>query len=117
MEGEILEGRDVLIDQLEELPPAARGKRYPIDPALQSRLRTEDSMQAIELEATIDAQHHIHVEVPESVPPGRARVILLFEPATEPAKERLFGRFRGQGQVPANFDEALPDEFWTGDTR
>lgn len=69
-------------------------------------------MQAIELEATIDARHQIHVDVPDTVPSGKARVIVLFELAAGPAQERVFGQFRGMGHVPDDFDEPLPDELW-----
>ena len=72
-------------------------------------------MQALELDATIDARHQIHVDVPDTVPPGKARVILLFEPAIQPAQDRVFGQFRGMGHVPEDFNDPLPDEFWTGE--
>jgi hypothetical protein len=48
-------------------------------------------MQAIELEATVDGQHQIHADVPDIVPPGKARLIVLFEPAGKLAGERVFG--------------------------
>lgn len=72
-------------------------------------------MQAIELDATIDAHHQIHVNVPDTVPPGKARVILLFEPISQPAQNRVFGQFRGMGKVPKDFNDPLPDDFWMGE--
>jgi hypothetical protein len=69
-------------------------------------------MQAVELEATVDDQHRIHVDMPDIVPPGKARLIVLFEPLGKPAGERVFGQFRGMGHVPDDFDAPLPDEFW-----
>jgi len=73
-------------------------------------------MQAIEIEATIDAQHAIHAVLPQSVPPGKARLILLYEQQEPQQEEREFGRFRGHGHVPDDFDQPLPDGFWTGET-
>lgn len=72
-------------------------------------------MQAIELEATIDSRHEIHVNLPDSVPPGKARLILLFEAFRPEKQERIFGQFQGLGQVPADFDDPLPEAFWTGE--
>lgn len=69
-------------------------------------------MQAIELEATVDEQHKIHADVPDIVPPGKARLIVLFEPVGALTQERVFGQFRGMGYVPDDFNTPLPDEFW-----
>ncbi|MDD5297679.1 MAG: hypothetical protein PHU46_12270 [Rhodocyclaceae bacterium] len=74
-------------------------------------------MQAIELEATIDSRHEIHVNLPDSVPVGKARLLLLFEGVASQKQERVFGQFQGKGQVPADFDEPLPETFWTGESR
>jgi hypothetical protein len=71
-------------------------------------------MHAIELDATIDAQHVIHAVLPDTVPPGKARLILLYEQAEPQRQEREFGRFRGHGHVPDDFDQPLPEAFWTG---
>lgn len=70
-------------------------------------------MQAIELDAMVDSQHQLHVHLPASVPQGKARLILLFEAPLPQKEERQFGLFRGQGQVPPDFNDALPETFWT----
>lgn len=72
-------------------------------------------MQAIELEATIDALHGIHAVLPDSVPPGKVRLILLFDAPALQQQERTFGRFRNKGRVPDDFDEPLPEGFWTSE--
>ena len=64
-------------------------------------------MQAIEIDATIDAQRAIHAVLPDTVPPGKARLILLYEPQKPQQQTREFGRFRGHGHVPDDFDEPL----------
>lgn len=77
-------------------------------------------MHAIELEASVDAKHEIHLAVPAHVPPGRARLILLFEESQtdgHSAGRRIFGQFKGQGTVPEDFNEPLPESFWTGESQ
>jgi hypothetical protein len=65
-------------------------------------------MQAIELEATIDARHGLKVDLPDNVPPGKARVIVLFEAAPVLEQRRVFGRFRGKISTPEDFNDPLP---------
>ncbi len=74
-------------------------------------------MQAIELDATIDAHHGLRIELPENVPPGKARVIVLFEDPPSLAKPRVFGKFRGRYTVPEDFNDPLPDDFWAGESK
>ena len=38
------------------------------------------------------------------------------EPTETTQSLRKFGQFRGQIQISDNFDEALPDEFWLGES-
>ena len=80
-------------------------------------------MHAIELEASVDAKHEIHLALPAHVPPGKARLILLFEesltsrhqaPPPLPVR-RIFGKFKGKGTVPEGFNEPLPESYWTGE--
>ena len=74
-------------------------------------------MHAIELEASVDAKHEIHLALPAHVPPGKARLILLFEESPSSRRlpvRRIFGQFKGQGTVPEDFNEPLPESFWTG---
>ena len=82
-------------------------------------------MHAIELEASVNAEHEIHLALPAHVPPGKARLILLFEesqPSRYPSQfplpaRRIFGQFKGQGTVPEDFNEPLPESFWTGESQ
>jgi hypothetical protein len=55
-------------------------------------------MQALELTTEINEQHQIHLQLPDTVKAGKAKVIVLLEDATEvqPQKKRVFGQFRGK---------------------
>lgn len=75
-------------------------------------------MHAIELEASVDARHEIHLTLPAHVPPGKARLILLFDESPSGrhmSARRIFGQFKGQGTVPEDFNEPLPESYWTGE--
>lgn len=74
-------------------------------------------MQAIELEAIIDARHGLRVDLPDDIPPGKARVIVLYDAQPSPVQRRVFGKFRGRGSVPADFNDPLPDDVWLGETK
>ncbi len=74
-------------------------------------------MRAIELVTEIDEQHEIHLKLPDDCEQGKARVIVLVGNEEQPSvvpKERKFGQFRGKIRLSEDFDEPLPDEFWTG---
>lgn len=75
-------------------------------------------IQAIEFDAIIDSHNEIHIKLPLSTDKRKARVIVLLDEAhpepTLPAM-RQFGSFRGMGEVPDDFDDPLPDSFWTGE--
>lgn len=72
-------------------------------------------MQAIELNANIDLNHQIHLQVPEDWPCQNVKVIILLESetATKP-KKRQFGQFRGSIKMADDFNAELSDEFWLG---
>jgi len=77
-------------------------------------------MHAIELEASVNAKHEIHLTLPAHVPSGKARLILLFEDSQASrhlVTRRIFGQFKGQGTVPEDFNEPLPESFWTGESQ
>lgn len=73
-------------------------------------------MQALELIAVINEQHQIHLQLPDFIKAGKAKVIVLLEDAadTPPAAKRVFGLFRGKIKINEDFDNELPDEFWLG---
>jgi hypothetical protein len=73
-------------------------------------------MQALELNTVINEQHQIHLQLPPSVKAGKAKVIVLLEEAAEaiPPQKRVFGQFRGKIKVGDDFDNELPEDFWTG---
>ena len=73
-------------------------------------------MQAIEVEATVNKDHCIHVQLPDEWANKRVRVVILQEDeAQESAPKRAplkLGMFRGQIKMSDDFDDELPDEFW-----
>ena len=70
-------------------------------------------MHAIELPAEIDQNHQIHLQLPETVKVGKAKVIVMYEDeAAQPSKPITLGLFEGQIQISDDFDEPLPDSFW-----
>jgi hypothetical protein len=71
------------------------------------------TMHAIELPAEIDQNHQIHLQLPETVKVGKAKVIVMYEDeAAQPSKPITLGLFEGQIQISDDFDEPLPDSFW-----
>ncbi len=73
-------------------------------------------MQTIELQASIDEKHQIHLQVPENLPPQKVKVIVLLD-SEETVKTgmRVFGQFRGKVHMTDDFNAELPDEFWLGE--
>lgn len=72
-------------------------------------------MQAIELHATIDENHQIHLQLPVDYPPQAAKVIILLENIGKVSlKNRQFGQFKGKIHIADDFDAPLADEFWLG---
>lgn len=69
-------------------------------------------MHTIELPADIDQNHQIHLQLPETVKAGKAKVIVMYEEETTQNKPFIFGLFKGQIQISDDFDEPLPDSFW-----
>lgn len=73
-------------------------------------------MQAIEMEAEVSNKHEIILKLPESINAGMVKVIVMFEEEPLPSKQkRTFGQFIGKIKINDDFDDALPDSFWTGD--
>ncbi|MFU8833558.1 MAG: hypothetical protein ACNA7J_15580 [Wenzhouxiangella sp.] len=62
-------------------------------------------MQALELNTVINEQHQIHLQLPDSVKAGKAKVIVLLEDAadTQPSSKRVFGQFRGKIKINEDF--------------
>jgi len=62
-------------------------------------------MQALELNTVINEQHQIHLQLPDSVKAGKAKVIVLLEDAadTQPAAKHVFGQFRGKIKISEDF--------------
>jgi hypothetical protein len=69
-------------------------------------------MHTIELPADIDQNHQIHLQLPETVKAGKAKVIVMYEEETKQHKPFKLGLFAGQIQISDDFDEPLPDSFW-----
>lgn len=73
-------------------------------------------MQALELSIEINEQHQIHLQLPDSIRAGKAKVLVLLEDVTEPQpkKKRVFGQFRSKIKISEDYDNELPDDFWLG---
>jgi hypothetical protein len=70
-------------------------------------------MHAIELPADIDQNHQIHLQLPETVKMGKAKVIVMYEEeAQAPSKPLKLGLFEGKIKISDDFDDPLPDSFW-----
>lgn len=65
-------------------------------------------MHAIEFVAEIDQNHQIHLQLPETVNAGKAKVIVMYEDeAAQPQKPITFGLFKEKIQISDDFDEPL----------
>ena len=71
-------------------------------------------MQAIEIEVNINEKHQIHLQLPDSIHAGKAKVIVMYEEGDSNKKNKPFeyGLFQGQIEISDDFDEPLPDSFW-----
>ena len=69
-------------------------------------------MQAIELSAQITQSHEIHLKLPAHIRAGRAKVIVMYETEQPVQRPRVFGQFKQQIQIRADFDDELPEQFW-----
>ncbi len=73
-------------------------------------------MQALELTTVINEHHQIHLQLPDSIKAGKAKVIVLLDETAEALapQKRVFGQFRGKIKINEDFDNELPEEFWLG---
>lgn len=77
-------------------------------------------MQAIEMNAQVDDNHEIKLKLPDAVKHGTVKVIVMYDDAPNIAsaeKRRQFGQFKGKIKISDDFNDALPDTFWTGEER
>lgn len=75
-------------------------------------------MQALEMRAEVTKERELRLKLPHDIQHGTVRVIVLYEQAEPPAQaqaKRQFGQFKGQIDISEDFDDALPDAFWSGD--
>ncbi len=70
-------------------------------------------MQAIELSAEIDQNQQIHLQLPKNINAHKARVIVMYEEDEPPKKPIVLGLFKDKIQMSDDFNEPLPDSFWT----
>ena len=68
-------------------------------------------MQALELHAEIDAQHQIHLQLPESIKAKTAKIIVMYDelPELNEKPKRVFGQFRGKIHMADDFNTELLD--------
>ncbi|WP_339136787.1 MAG: hypothetical protein WGN25_02635 [Candidatus Electrothrix sp. GW3-4] len=75
-------------------------------------------MQALELQAEVTKNREICLKLPHDIEYGTVRVIVLYEPKksqNRTATRRQFGQFKGQIEISEDFDDTLPDTFWSGE--
>jgi len=73
-------------------------------------------MHSLELTAEVTSNHEIHLKLPESIRSQPVRVIVLYEQEaaeTNVTSKRQFGQFRNEPAISDDFDEPLPESFWT----
>ncbi len=76
-------------------------------------------MQTIEMNAQVTENHEIHLKLPTNIQKGTVKVIVMYNEKKSPAtgiKKRQFGQFRGRIKINDDFDDALPDAFWTSES-
>jgi hypothetical protein len=81
-------------------------------------MRGGKDMQALELQAKVTKGREIRLQLPHDIQHGTVRVIVLYEQAEaqeQVATKRQFGQFKGQIAISEDFDDTLPDSFWSGD--
>lgn len=69
-------------------------------------------MHAIELQTQIDHNHQIHLQLPENIKAGTAKVIVMYEEKPALKKPVKLGLFEGQIHTSDDFNDPLPDSFW-----
>ncbi|MGB5687204.1 MAG: hypothetical protein WBM35_15450 [Candidatus Electrothrix sp.] len=78
----------------------------------------ESAMQALEMQAEVTKNREICLKLPHDIQHGTVKVIVLYEKAKPhertPAR-RQFGQFKGRIKISEDFDDALPDTFWSGE--
>ena len=75
-------------------------------------------MQALEMQVDVTGHREIRLKLPHDIQHGTVRVIVLYEQAEPQAQvptKRQFGQFKGLIEISEDFDDALPDAFWSGD--
>lgn len=75
-------------------------------------------MQALEMQAEVTRSREIRLKLPHDIEYGTVRVIVLYEkskPQNRASTGRQFGQFKGRIKISEDFDDALPDTFWTGE--
>ena len=75
-------------------------------------------MPAIELYTQVTENHEIHLKLPGDAINGKVKVIVMYENNAKETtkKKRQFGQFKGKVEINDDFDAALPDKFWTGES-
>ncbi|MCI5218201.1 MAG: hypothetical protein D3914_03160 [Candidatus Electrothrix sp. LOE2] len=75
-------------------------------------------MQAIEMRAKVGKNQEIRLRLPDDIQQHTVKVIIMYEnesTGNQVMARRQFGQFKGKIQISDNFDESLPDNFWSGE--
>ena len=75
-------------------------------------------MQAIEMRAKVGKNREIRLRLPEDIQQHTVKVIIMYENESTDnhvMARRQFGQFKGRVQISDDFDDSLPDDFWSGE--
>jgi hypothetical protein len=74
-------------------------------------------MKTLEMQAKVTEDLEIRMKLPHGIPSSTVRVIVLydqFKPHAMIPTKREFGHYRDRIEINGNFDDALPETFWSG---
>ena len=75
-------------------------------------------MKTLEIQAKVTQDCEIRMKLPHGIPSSTVQVIVLydqFKPHAMIPTKREFGHYRSRIEISGNFDDTLPETFWSGD--
>jgi len=75
-------------------------------------------MKTLEIQAKVTQDREIRMKLPHGIPSSTVQVIVLydqFKPHAMIPTKREFGHYRSRIEISGNFDDTLPETFWSGD--
>lgn len=75
-------------------------------------------MKTLEIQAKVTQDREIRMKLPHGIPSSTVQVIVLYDqlkPHAMIPTKREFGHYRSRIEISGNFDDTLPETFWSGD--